>query len=420
MIYKIGKTVVGPVMFDYVMWVLKTAEAKQIEVLYFLARDGYLLHKIAVKICQYYKLNIKCRYLYCSRLSLRMPTYGYIGQEAWDLIFEKSKLLSINVILERLLFTENEKKQLLSSCNIDIDLKKSLSKNEFNVIKQKIINNQTFKYILNKKSQISFENIVSYFRQENIFNYKYIGIVDSGWNGSMQRSLRQIFDRANVKIKISGFYFGSFFNKHDYKDGEYLNWYFSDNDGLWRKIFFCNNVIEAFLSAPHGMTLSYSFTGSKWIPNLKNEGVKKEFYNDINKLDNGCIEYVEEMLLKTDFYLWNNVRRVEESYTILRRFMVFPARDEVEGFNKFMFCDDLSESYENSLSGKEHIKSLSNFSIPKRLLRRLFNKSVDRNKEMLFWPYGTIAYCPFTTRWWYRVNLIIWNTLGVCLKNKGV
>ncbi|MGN0351077.1 MAG: hypothetical protein ACI4ES_05440, partial [Roseburia sp.] len=68
------------------------------------------------------------------------------------------------------------------------------------------------------------------------------------------------------------------------------------------------------------------------------------------------------------------------------------------------------ESYENSLSGKTQIKALANYSIPKRIVSRLFNKSIDKNREMLFWAYGTAAYCSLIEKWWYRINLIVWET----------
>ena len=44
-------SVIGPVMFNYTAWVLKEAERRGIKRLCFLARDGYLLLKIAERIC---------------------------------------------------------------------------------------------------------------------------------------------------------------------------------------------------------------------------------------------------------------------------------------------------------------------------------------------------------------------------------
>ena len=44
---KTSGEITGPVIFDFVCWVLDEAVRRKIKTLYFLARDGYILHKIA-------------------------------------------------------------------------------------------------------------------------------------------------------------------------------------------------------------------------------------------------------------------------------------------------------------------------------------------------------------------------------------
>ena len=75
---------------------------------YFLARDGYLLYKLANEICEKNNLNIDCRYLYCSRFSLRMPSYHIIGDEAQKLLFSKGYYYTTKSVLERADLNENE------------------------------------------------------------------------------------------------------------------------------------------------------------------------------------------------------------------------------------------------------------------------------------------------------------------------
>lgn len=74
-LYNFGKEKLAPVLYAYIYWVLKEAKKRDIHTLYFLARDGYIMNKIARVICENEELDICCRYLYCSRMSLRMPTY---------------------------------------------------------------------------------------------------------------------------------------------------------------------------------------------------------------------------------------------------------------------------------------------------------------------------------------------------------
>jgi len=56
--------VVGPVMYRYTAWVISEALKRGFKKLYFLARDGFVLHKIAKKICENMNIDIQCEYLY--------------------------------------------------------------------------------------------------------------------------------------------------------------------------------------------------------------------------------------------------------------------------------------------------------------------------------------------------------------------
>lgn len=411
MLETIGRNIVGPVMLNYVLWVLKRAQEKKIKVLYFLARDGYLLHRIAMLLCKYYKLEIECRYLYCSRMSLRMATYGYIGKETWELIFAKSKKLTLTVIFDRLQLSKEEKESVIRNANINLSLGQDLTEVEFCDIKQKLISNNYLNDLILLKSAKAFENTISYFRQEQLLSHKQIGIVDSGWTGSMQRSLRQILDRAGTNIKITGFYFGSFYNKHDKADGEYCNWYFDEKHGFWRKVYFCNNVLEAFLSAPHEMTMGYYFTGSLCKPLFKPASDRGKFYLAIEKLDNACMEFVKNAVKDIEYASYDSQIALKKSEKLLKRFMTFPTIGEVEAFDTFMFCDDLSESYSAKLASREQLDLLSNYFILKRFFIKEFRQSVIDKAELLFWPYGTAAFAGKFASFWYRINIISWEAL---------
>lgn len=67
----LGVHFASPILYAYVNYVLEQSILKKIEKLYFIARDGYILKKIADVIIQSRSLNISTFYLYGSRLSWR-------------------------------------------------------------------------------------------------------------------------------------------------------------------------------------------------------------------------------------------------------------------------------------------------------------------------------------------------------------
>ncbi|MFR1474267.1 MAG: hypothetical protein ACLSB9_00195 [Hydrogeniiclostridium mannosilyticum] len=54
-----------------------------------------------------------------------------------------------------------------------------------------------------------------------------VAVVDTGWTGSIQRSLRQLLRSAGGNGGISGFCFGLYQEPKDPADGDYMAWYFS-------------------------------------------------------------------------------------------------------------------------------------------------------------------------------------------------
>jgi FMN phosphatase YigB (HAD superfamily) len=91
-IWDTGCDVVGPLLFGFVHWCLAQAVERGLSRLYFVARDGQLLHRIAERHAPAWGFDIECRYLHGSRQAwhpaaadgadgLRKLALGYLRQE---------------------------------------------------------------------------------------------------------------------------------------------------------------------------------------------------------------------------------------------------------------------------------------------------------------------------------------------------
>lgn len=72
-IKNIGLSFGGPILFPYVNWIVEEANKKGIKNLYFVARDGYILKKIADIIITERNYSIITSYIYGSRVAWRDP-----------------------------------------------------------------------------------------------------------------------------------------------------------------------------------------------------------------------------------------------------------------------------------------------------------------------------------------------------------
>ena len=69
--YRIGYSFVGVVLFAYVDWIINQSMSRNIKALYFIARDGYILQKIADIIIEKESISMETKYLYGSRKAWR-------------------------------------------------------------------------------------------------------------------------------------------------------------------------------------------------------------------------------------------------------------------------------------------------------------------------------------------------------------
>lgn len=67
--YQFGCSFAGVILYNYVKWVLSQCESRNIKHLYFVARDGYILQKIANIIIKNNNLPLVTHYFYTSRLA---------------------------------------------------------------------------------------------------------------------------------------------------------------------------------------------------------------------------------------------------------------------------------------------------------------------------------------------------------------
>lgn len=414
----------GPVIFHYVWWVLREARKRGIKQLYFLARDGYTLHKIAGLFCRQFDLKIKCSYLYCSRMALRMPAYFFIGDEAFDLLFLRGYRVTLKSLLQRGGLTAEERRAVYEECGLsDFDEDQILSRGALEQCVSKIKEGRTFRSCVTKRSRAAYTNAIGYFKAEGLLELDQIAIVDSGWTGSMQRSLRQLLEFYGYTGTITGFYFGMYAKPKARVDGEYVTWYFNASSMAKEKARFCNNLFECLLSAPHGMTVGYREANGAYEPVLLPPPAGQELALISAQSDLIC-GYAVERLTQIAFDHMDIEAMRKDTALRVKRYMFTPTMEEASYYGKFLFCDDVTEAYYQTLADNGQINLLKNYSIVRRVAHRLAKHSVrDAGTAELFWPCGTIAFLPSKKRWWNRVNVYAWEWLKhqyAALKVTGV
>lgn len=399
----------APVLFAYIRWVLDQAERRGLKRLYFLARDGYMMYRYAQRFCAVYGLKIECRYLYCSRLSLRVPAYHLLGEEAFSMLFHGGYRITPRIVLERIGLSQGERQRVYLDAGLkDVQEDAVLPVVAYRAFAKQVWESKVFQDLLTQKSVDAYSNAIGYLRQEGLLEEELYGIVDTGWTGSIQRTLRQLLASAGHTAELVGFYFGMFEPPRDSADGVYLTWYFSAASSPAKISVFNNNVIECMCICPHPMTVGYQLTDGGyqpvWTPNKA-----ADFTPDALRLQEDILMRFLERALQTP---WEALCPDELERAVrrrLRRFLYRPSAWEAEAFAACSFCDDVAETYKNALVQQIDQSQAKQYVFFRRLYHKVLHSASEPPE--LFWPYGSIASSNIRARGWYRLNVKLWEML---------
>lgn len=400
---EITSWVSAPVIFMYVSRVIEEARDRGIKRLYFLARDGYSMERAAKAVCRSRGYDIDIRYLYCSRFSLRMAAYRFKDDSAYDRLFYEAYRLSAYNLLSRADFDDEGRRAVYDDIGYDDDNERQpMSRENFHILCEKIKKSAAFDEILTKRSDASYNSLIGYLKQEGLFDEKHIGIVDLGWTGSMQYTMKRILESADCFSKITGFYFGLLEKPPVCEGNEYFAWLFDAYSNASFKAAFSHNLMECICTAPHGMTVGYELCDDKYVP------VMKECENDISITQRQSDIIASFAEYGADHVCSEGDKKLAAK--LLKELMFRPERDEAECMGIYSFCDDVGEQYHHSIAANSTEKILRN----NLLMARLMKKTVQ--DEQLYWFYGSLVMSDVKLKALYRADYYLYQLLRYFIK----
>lgn len=411
-IKKVSCYIVGPVFFQFVLWVLHEAIEKGFKTLYFLARDGHIFYEIANKLVNQYNLDIECRYLYCSRIAFSIPTLNLNESEILDGIFIEGYSTTILTILERARLSNSEKNVVLNLIEYPVSkYDVVLTNEELMALKYTLSNCNEFMSMLREKSKKSYKEVMLYLEQEGIFKQNKIAIVDSGWMGSIQKMLERLINSQNANIQITGFYFGVFNTNYNEFSGLINGFYINKAKPLNRYLSFNNNLFECLCSYSDGMTIGYQITEEKVVPLLKERQNTPLIKWGINESTDIIIQYVNEITNTYDFTEYRYETALKLTDQLMLAFMDNPTLGVARVYGKIPFSDDSSEAYLKFLAVELNKQESTSLLIYSKIVKKISNSKIDYMNVKRFWLQGSIALSGnnAANKKWIKFNLKVWN-----------
>lgn len=387
--------VFAPTTVEFVSWVLDSARKDGIKRLYFLARDGYLLYATAKRICDIKQLDIECRYLKLSRYSLRVAEYALMGAELVEFICARGIDVTFEKMMHRGGLTDEEARHMAVLCGYENRYCEVLTYTQIDQIKDILRKSTEFHSYVNAHSKEAYPNVMGYLRQEGLLDGISYAVVDSGWLGTIQKSLKRLLKTEDPGANVQGYYFGLYETPTDAAASDYKAYYFEQKGGLRRKAHFSNCLFELVYSAPEGMTLGYEKIGGYYYP-VESESVNpngETICRNRELLENYVEAYVEACKQYDGVSSDNRVARknnngamVEKLLTLL---MSAPTKREVELFGMGLFCDDILESQMQTIAAELTYREIQDLRFVRKLLIMLgIRKGVIKDSA---WIEGSIV-----------------------------
>lgn len=260
----IGCSIGGLILFPYVWWILQESMKKGIKRLYFIARDGFVLKKIADIIIDRWGYDIETHYIYGSRRAWRMPSFSENNNDLYK-FFRWSYVTKIKSIEELANLLQIPLEQFIKFLPEDFkDNKKVLNQFLISELVKKLNDDSDFKKYLRESLKEKRKMVADYLKQEvNVSDdaFAFIDLAGGGYTqGCMANIMNDFYDK-----KIRNFFF-KLDQINVMNNCVYYNFLPS--------FLYLSLIIEMLCRAPHGQTMGYDKENGKIVPILKeDEGI---------------------------------------------------------------------------------------------------------------------------------------------------
>ncbi len=340
---QVASSLIAPLITFYALWLLSEAEAKGLQRLYFVARDGYLVKRIADSLIVALGLKLETRYLYGSRQAWHLPAISEFSEQSLSWLFEKTRTLTLRIILSRLQMNPEDISDVLMKIGWPMSRwDQALDDISLQRLKGELLGDCDFQERVIACVVKRRELTRAYLEQEGLYDDTHWAMVDLGWHGRLQQSLESILEFRKPRHTV-GLYFALFLDSPALKRLEhssYCKWNLhgsSESNQIPSLVF----LLESFCTAPHGTTTGYiQEPNGRVKPVLREEKfapLEKWGLAAVHAAVERFADHLKELPLESGVLGWDS-RKV--AIGLLEQFSKRPSPSEGRAWGAFPYEDE--------------------------------------------------------------------------------
>jgi predicted HAD superfamily hydrolase len=372
---------IAPLFVPFVSWMLRDARQRGIKKLYFLARDGYVLHEIA-KILGVNYPEIELHYLYGSRRAFYLAGVKHASMDELNWIFPPVVGKTPRQMLKRINADESVIRSAMENRVLgDQYLETPLNTSDHKLFIELLSEEESRKQLL-VKAEEQRQLVKLYFNQVGL-NDDGVGMVDIGWSRFCQHAVNVVLEPKAV----FGYFFGVFDQRMSiqeagsYAAAFYPEEFYSDacNKNLLKHEFL--PILEQFFTLnDQRSTIGFKVEGSMVVPVFEEKASAEPYQVLYFEKHMTLIRQFAEEYLRFEKIIHHPELLIRNcGYRSVTMFMTSPTADEAAIFDKFMVDNGLGDP----------IPLVKKISV--RQVMRRASGSATVSPEYI-WPEGTIVH----------------------------
>lgn len=367
-------SVFAPALVAFVESVLEDCLQRGIRRVFFLARDGQVLYRIACRLIEERALLLEPHYIYGSRQALHLPGFTDIeSAETW--LLENTPVLTLHDVAERAGLAP----ELLAAIGMDYGLSGIDTNANIPPAKRAhlkfLIRDSRFRDALTAVSHERWNDAFEYYTSVGFQPGQQVALVDVGWNGRMQASLRKLLAKSEASaIRINGYYL-CLSRALRVSELDQLDGFLHNPERSVEACFYdaYRGVIEAALSADHATTVAFARRDDRAEPLFGRQPTSEEVER-VRHQQEVVMRFVS-LMLQTERALGRRIR-IDRDIAVqnLRRFLSAPSRMDAMAFSSRQFFEGQVETRAQALTTRVD-----------------FGLDLLRRPQLGLWPEGSVA-----------------------------
>ncbi|MFA7606892.1 MAG: HAD-IA family hydrolase [Rhodocyclaceae bacterium] len=294
--FSLGYSHVGPLLLGFVGWLDKQASADRASHLYFLARDGHVMHRVHRMLVDHGAADCEGSYLHASRRGFNIPAMAQLDQPTMDFLIGGTSVLAAQEFVARTGLDPEEHRSAFNAAalqpseRIDSGERYERLRQLFRILEPALL----------AHAATEREQLRDYLAEQGVFDQPRPGLVDIGWHGTLQESMERLMHRFGVNADITGYYLGTFpAAGRRVQAGARQRAYLCEcgsPKSMHDLILTSVEVFEWFFCAPHGSVSAFKRTAQGVTPIFDDTAPEQRRHDSASQMQEGALQFVADFL----------------------------------------------------------------------------------------------------------------------------